>query len=118
MNVDDATRFAADLEFVNLLALPSYVRELHSAGYLQNPAFLEYLRYLQYWARPPYVQHILSTQSLFYLQNLLDPEFVNQLAAPAAEINPPNQGGLNIMAYYGMQSDDYILDSYSRKTGI
>jgi hypothetical protein len=47
-------------QFIQCLASPNYLYELASKGYLDDPCFLNYLEYLNYWRNPKYVQFILS----------------------------------------------------------
>lgn len=41
------------------LANPLYLHELHLQKYLEDPAFLEYLKYMEYWRKPEYVRFIV-----------------------------------------------------------
>lgn len=50
---------ARSLQFVQCLANPLYLHELHVQKYLDDPAFLEYLKYLDYWRKPEYVRFIM-----------------------------------------------------------
>ncbi|EPR62180.1 mediator complex subunit MED31 [Toxoplasma gondii TgCatPRC2] len=52
-------RFEAECEFVQALANPYYLRHLQKERYFQDPRFVAYLHYLDYWRHPPYVQHLL-----------------------------------------------------------
>ncbi|KEP67537.1 UNVERIFIED_CONTAM: mediator complex subunit MED31 [Hammondia hammondi] len=52
-------RFEAECEFVQALANPQYLRHLQKERYFQDPRFVAYLHYLDYWRHPPYVQHLL-----------------------------------------------------------
>ena len=70
------TRFEAELEFVQCLASPAYLHcerslsracrpysstfaDLAQNRYLEDEAFLGYLRYLLYWTRPEYAKFIM-----------------------------------------------------------
>lgn len=108
---DELTRLRIDREFVCLLAIPGYVRGLLDQGYLEQPAFRAYLRYLQYWRQPPYTRYLPYPSSLFFLEKLLDNEFRFRLAS--------NTGDLAMQAtmldFYTRQQSDRILESQYRR---
>ncbi len=52
------TRFELELEFVTMLASPSYLTHLATSKVLQDPEFVRYLDYLQYWNKEPYIQYL------------------------------------------------------------
>jgi mediator of RNA polymerase II transcription subunit 31 len=52
-------RFELELEFVQALANPYYLHSLANQGYLNQPAFVNYLHYLQYWKHKDYARFIL-----------------------------------------------------------
>ncbi|EJT52976.1 transcription from Pol II promoter-related protein [Trichosporon asahii var. asahii CBS 8904] len=52
-------RFQSELE---CLANPLYLHELHLQKYLEDPAFLEYLKYMEYWRKPEYVRFIVRAE--------------------------------------------------------
>jgi mediator of RNA polymerase II transcription subunit 31 len=54
----EPTRFELELEFVSMLASPAYLIYLASTKTLQQPTFVAYLEYLQYWAKEPYIQYL------------------------------------------------------------
>lgn len=66
----EANRFVMELEFVQLLAKPQYCQWLAANGYFDDPAFIKYLNYLQYWTQPKYARYLEYPQSLFYLRAL------------------------------------------------
>lgn len=41
------------------LANPHYIYELSQTGYLDSPAFLNFLSYLSYWEKPEYARFIM-----------------------------------------------------------
>ena len=47
------------LQFVQCLANPLYLRELHMQGILDKPEMMNYLKYLEYWRQPEYVRFIV-----------------------------------------------------------
>eukprot|EP00915_Cephaloidophora_sp_WS-2016_P006565 GHVH01008854.1.p1 GENE.GHVH01008854.1~~GHVH01008854.1.p1 ORF type:complete len:156 (+),score=14.97 GHVH01008854.1:72-539(+) len=73
-------RFVAELEFIQSLANPEYLSFLAKGGYLNEPAFLRFLKYLDYWRRPEYVEHIIFPHSLRMLTALHDQDFRNKLS--------------------------------------
>ncbi|KAL9610030.1 MAG: hypothetical protein Q9167_005244 [Letrouitia subvulpina] len=52
------TRFELELEFVQSLANPFYLNHLASQKLLQDPSFVEYLKYLQYFTKPEYIKYL------------------------------------------------------------
>ncbi|KAJ9113959.1 hypothetical protein QFC19_000155 [Naganishia cerealis] len=52
-------KFEVELEFIQCLASPNYLHELATQGYLEDPAFLNFLEYLEYWREPDFAQHIM-----------------------------------------------------------
>lgn len=52
-------RFELELEFVQALANPFYLENLASEGLLNDPAFINYLKYLQYWKGREYARFIV-----------------------------------------------------------
>lgn len=55
--------FHTELEFVQGLANPFYLYYLARYGYMEDPAFLNYLNYLAYWKKPEYARFILCVRS-------------------------------------------------------
>ena len=58
------TRFQMELEFVQCLAHMGYVNrrvytDLAVSGYFDDPQFIDYLEYLQYWKKPQYAKFIM-----------------------------------------------------------
>ncbi|KAI1379721.1 SOH1-domain-containing protein [Hypoxylon crocopeplum] len=89
------SRFEIELEFVQSLANPFYLNHLASQKLLNEPAFVAYLSYLQYWARPPYMKylnypgptlkHLELLQEERFRQDIISPELVQALAAEGAK---------------------------------
>lgn len=52
------------MQFIQCLAHPQYLHELHIQGYLEKPPFLNYLKYLEYWKEPQYVRFIMCVRVL------------------------------------------------------
>jgi mediator of RNA polymerase II transcription subunit 31 len=79
----DEERFYIELEFVQNLSNPKYLNFLAKHKYLDDPAFIEFLKYLRYWKKPEYLRHILFPQCLQFLDNLIDNElFRRELIVP------------------------------------
>jgi mediator of RNA polymerase II transcription subunit 31 len=56
-------RFELELEFVQALANPFYLHSLAQQNILEQPAFVNFLKYLLYWKEKDYAQFIqLSLQ--------------------------------------------------------
>jgi len=81
---EEFKRFILDLEFVQCLANPMYLKFLaqHRNKYFKEEAFIQYLRYLLYWKQPEYARFIRYPYCLHMLQLLQDENFRNQLANP------------------------------------
>lgn len=83
------TRFELELEFVQSLSNPLYVNHLATQKLLQDPAFISYLNYLVYFARPEYTKFLQypgpTLKMLDLLQeerfrrDIMSPEVVNRL---------------------------------------
>lgn len=83
------TRFEIELEFVQSLANPNYLNHLAAQKLLQQPAFVQYLKYLQYWSQPPYLKYLTypgpTLKNLELLQqerfrrDIISPDFVAAL---------------------------------------
>ena len=52
-------RFELELEFVQSLANPFYLHSLAQQGILKQPAFINFLNYLQYWREKDYARFLL-----------------------------------------------------------
>lgn len=51
-------RFELELEFVQSLANPYYLHSLAQQNLFDQPAFINYLEYLQYWREKDYARFI------------------------------------------------------------
>ena len=65
----------AELEFVQSLANTEYLHYLAQNRYLDDPAFVEYLDYLQYWREPRFCGFIVFPHCLRMLELLQQPSF-------------------------------------------
>ena len=78
---DHPDRFVLELEFVQMLANPQYLQYLSDQQVLDEPAFVNYLRYLKYWQTPPYSQYIAFPYALHLLDLLQSDTFRQACAA-------------------------------------
>ncbi|KAF8610051.1 SOH1-domain-containing protein [Ceratobasidium sp. AG-I] len=79
-------RFELELEFVQALANPFYLENLASEGLLNDPAFINYLKYLQYWKGREYAKFIVYPHCLHYLDLLQHEQFRNELKNPVTRM--------------------------------
>eukprot|EP01083_Nonionella_stella_P064627 168666_1 len=79
---DQTSRFALELEFVELLTNPYYLQYLSQERYFEDEKFVNYLKYLIYWKRPEYLQYISHPHCLYFLELLQREEFRTKLADP------------------------------------
>lgn len=76
-------RFIIELELINCLANPQYLNWLAQNKYLQDPSFIAYLNYLQYWKKPEYAKYVLYPHCIYFLDLLQNEEFRKVVAKPA-----------------------------------
>ncbi|KAL8825184.1 MAG: hypothetical protein Q9170_007895 [Blastenia crenularia] len=84
------TRFELELEFVQSLANPYYLNHLASQKLLQDPNFIEYLKYLLYFTQAEYTKYLFYPgptlkalellQQETFRQDILSPDVVARLA--------------------------------------
>jgi mediator of RNA polymerase II transcription subunit 31 len=72
---EEEIRFQTELEFVQLLANPSYLNYLAQYKYFEEDGFIEYIKYLQYWKQPQYSKFLAYPHCLFFLDRLQDEQF-------------------------------------------
>ncbi|PIL34133.1 hypothetical protein GSI_03844 [Ganoderma sinense ZZ0214-1] len=72
-------RFELELEFVQSLANPFYLHSLAQQGILSQPAFINFLKYLQYWKEKDYARFILYPHALHHLELLQHAEFRTEI---------------------------------------
>eukprot|EP00741_Cyanophora_paradoxa_P003249 tig00000691_g3157.t1 len=82
INVPDDVRFQMDLEFLQCLASPVYLHHLAINRYLDDEAFLEYLKYLSYFRRPEYARYVVYPHALHFLELLGEERFRKELKRP------------------------------------
>ncbi|EIW82633.1 SOH1-domain-containing protein [Coniophora puteana RWD-64-598 SS2] len=68
-------RFELELEFVQSLANPYYLHSLAQQNILDQPAFVNYLSYLQYWRHKDYARFIHYPHALHHLELLQQATF-------------------------------------------
>lgn len=67
-------RLKIDLEFVQNLANARYLNFLAKNKYFDQPEFINYLKYLQYWNEPRYKRLLLFPQCLEFLNAIIHNE--------------------------------------------
>ncbi|ORY48951.1 SOH1-domain-containing protein, partial [Rhizoclosmatium globosum] len=73
-------RLILELEFVQCLANPKYLQFLAQHNYFNDPAFINYLKYLLYWRRPEYAHLVVYPYSLEILEYLQHESFRRSVA--------------------------------------
>ncbi|KAK7685202.1 hypothetical protein QCA50_011565 [Cerrena zonata] len=73
-------RFELELEFVQSLANPYYLHSLAQQGILNQPAFVNFLKYLLYWKEKDYARFILYPHALHHLELLQHAKFRTEIA--------------------------------------
>ncbi|KIY71103.1 SOH1-domain-containing protein [Cylindrobasidium torrendii FP15055 ss-10] len=76
---ENRARFELELEFVQSLANPYYLNSLAQQSILEQPAFVHYLEYLQYWREKDYARFIHYPQALHHLELLQQESFRDSL---------------------------------------
>ncbi|GMG21467.1 unnamed protein product [Ambrosiozyma monospora] len=77
---DLPTRWEIELEFVQSLANMQYLTYLAQTGHLENPQFLNYIDYLQYWHDPKYSKNLIYPNCLHILTLLKSPHFRSSIS--------------------------------------
>ncbi|KAF9268767.1 SOH1 family protein [Marasmius fiardii PR-910] len=73
--VANRARFELELEFVQALANPFYLHSLAQQNILEQPTFINYLKYLLYFKEKDYARFIHYPHALHHLELLQHPEF-------------------------------------------
>ena len=76
---DEIIRFMQDLEFVQCLANPFYLKYLSNMGYLDDEKFVNYLQYLLYFKKAEYIKFITYERCIIFLELLQYKEFRQKL---------------------------------------
>ena len=95
---EEIYRFLQDLEFVQCLANPNYLKYLADYGYFDDENFINYLKYLLYFKKVEYMKFITYERCLIFLELLQYKEFREQL-----KVNNYTQ----IMTVNGLQTFKY-----------
>ena len=69
---DDRNRLIVELEFIQSLSNPVYLTHLSMNNFLDDEAFINYLRYLRYFKQPEYMCLLKFPQSLRFLDALIE----------------------------------------------
>ncbi|KJA20787.1 hypothetical protein HYPSUDRAFT_778852 [Hypholoma sublateritium FD-334 SS-4] len=72
-------RFELELEFVQALANPFYLHSLAQQNILEQPAFINFLRYLMYFKEKDYARFIHYPHALHHLELLQHAQFRSQM---------------------------------------
>ena len=78
-----ATVFEKELEFVQLLCNPEYIRWLYNNDYFSDPQFTDYLRYLLYFRDHRYRKFLLYPQCIPILESLVSEGILQELSDEA-----------------------------------
>lgn len=78
-----STVFERDLEFVQLLCNPDYIRWLYNNNYFMHAEFKSYLRYLLYFKDHKYTQFLIYPQCIPILERLITDNIVDELGDEA-----------------------------------
>ena len=76
---EEILRFMQDLEFVQCLANPLYLKYLSNMGYLDDEKFINYLKYLLYFKKAEYMKYITYERCILFLDLLQYKEFREKL---------------------------------------
>ena len=76
--LDRSKDFVKELEFVQLLCNPEYLKWLYSEKYFSNPDFKSFLKYLLYFKNPNYIKFLIYPQCIPILELMIDDK-VNDL---------------------------------------
>ena len=111
---EELFRFIQDLEFVQCLANPNYLKYLSDKGYLDNDNFINYLKYLLYFKKVEYMKYITFERCLIFLELLQYKEFREQLKQNEYSIfNGPNG---SVPLKYTDCLDTFILDDWKNRS--
>ncbi|KAF9814579.1 hypothetical protein IEO21_05037 [Rhodonia placenta] len=72
-------KFELELEFVQSLANPFYLHSLAQQGILNQPVFVNFLKYLLYWKEKDYARFILYPHALHHLELLQQAQFRQEI---------------------------------------
>ena len=107
---DEIYRFIQDLEFVQCLSNPNYLKFLSSSGYFDDEEFINYLKYLLYFKKPEYMKYLTYGNCLLFLDLLQYKEFREQLKINNY-IQFQTENGIQSMSY-SQCLDDFIKKNW------
>ena len=76
---EEILRFMQDLEFVQCLSNPFYLKYLADMGYFEDDTFINYLKYLLYFKKVEYLKYITYERCIIFLYLLQFKEFRQKL---------------------------------------
>lgn len=76
----------------------SLLADLAQNRFFEDPAFVKYLQYLQYWKRPEYAKFIVYPHCLHFLDLLQDEQFRKAVASTQNKVRfcPPLKNLLTV----------------------
>ena len=119
INVEDSKaqeeiyRFIQDLEFVQCLANPFYIKYLSDKGYLDDDNFINYLKYLLYFKKAEYMKYITFERCLIFLELLQYKEFREHFKK---NIQISEDGRLKQASY--LELNDFIIRDWITRNQI
>lgn len=75
-----STLFEKELEFVQLLCNPEYLRWLYKEGHFARSDFKDYLRHLLYFKDPKYSRFLVYPQCIPILEKLIQEDILKELS--------------------------------------
>lgn len=75
-----STLFEKELEFVQLLCNPEYLRWLYKEGYFARDDFKGYLEHLLYFKDPMYSKFLVYPQCIPILEKLVQKDILKELS--------------------------------------
>ena len=105
---EELFRFIQDLEFVQCLANPNYLKYLSDKGYLDDNNFLNYLKYLLYFKKVEYMKYLTYERCLLFLDLLQYKGFREQLKQNNYVLIEPQKQYMS----YAQCLDDFILNDW------
>ena len=102
---EEILRFMQDLEFVQCLANPFYLKYLSINGYFDDERFVNYLNYLLYFKKAEYMKYITFERCIIFLELLQFKEFRQKIKENGYEIN------LNIFISNEWMERNFNLDN-------
>ena len=110
---EEIYRFIQDLEFVQCLANPFYIKYLSDKGYLDDDNFINYLKYLLYFKKVEYMKYITFERCLIFLELLQYKEFREHFKK---NIQISEDGRLKQASY--LEFNDFIIRDWITRNQI